>query len=134
MEGDLEALFAQRGDCASDLFCPHRGSAAHCLGGDRECVRLAWHWPVGCGCSEGEGLPGGTGDRHCLFVGIPHGESVSGRSLRVYRPTYTILITLGIDKERVLWHWRYHNKSPGTWPLSGCCVACFRSDGSRGWR
>src|SRR5215510_648965 len=115
MEGGVEALFAQRGDCASDLFCPHRRGAAYRFGGDRERVCLAWHWPAGCGCGQGEGFPGGTGDRHCFFVGIPDGESAGGHSLRVYRPTYPILITLD-RQERVLWHWRYHNKSPGTWP------------------
>jgi hypothetical protein len=86
MEGGVEALFAQRGDCASDLFCRHRGCLITGSVGDRECVRLAWHWPAGCGCGQGQGLPGGTGDCHCLFVGILMVNLFCGHSLRVYRP------------------------------------------------
>ena len=84
MEGGVEALLAERGDYASDLFCDHRGGVDYRLGDHRERLRLARHWTAGCGCGQGQGFPGGAGDRHRLCSGIHPHQSVGGYSLRLY--------------------------------------------------
>ena len=84
MLDDMEALFAECGNHASDLFCHHHRGVDYRLGDHRECLCLAGYRALGCGCGQSQGFSGGAGHCHRLRGCVHHDQPGGGYSLCVH--------------------------------------------------